>query len=222
MLHGWGGSKNSLLPLADTLYSRFTSYVLDLPGFGESGPPQPEWGIGEYARHVAAFIQACLPHPITVFGHSFGGALALYLAAEYPQYVRSIVVCAPSWHRRKIQHAHLKKQIFSWLRQIPMARMLFYRIFYPKSDILLMPHLESNFKKIITQDLTSTVMRITQPTYIIWGSQDQEVPVSDAHTLHSLVPNSRIEIVPNGSHGLPIRRPQHVARAIISAYDTYI
>ena len=45
ILHGWGSSKRVMLPIAKQLSHLRTSYIIDLPGFGDSAEPSRGWNI---------------------------------------------------------------------------------------------------------------------------------------------------------------------------------
>jgi pimeloyl-ACP methyl ester carboxylesterase len=52
------------------------------------------------------------------------------------------------------------------------------------------------------------------PTMIIWGERDAVIPVSHAHIAHELIPGSRLEVVPDAGHFLPIERPELLDRLL--------
>lgn len=52
------------------------------------------------------------------------------------------------------------------------------------------------------------------PTMIVWGDRDQVIPVSHAYVAHDLMPGSRLEIVENAGHFLPIERPEVLDRLL--------
>ncbi len=70
------------------------------------------------------------------------------------------------------------------------------------------PPLREIFKKIIGQDLTEELKKIKTPTLIIWGDRDSYVPLSSGKTIAALIPNSRLEIIPGGKHGLHLQMPE--------------
>ncbi len=213
-LHGWGGSSRSLTPLADELSSSVQGYILDLPGFGRSQDPPSTWGVAEYAGCIKEFVtEAGLLQPISLVGHSFGGALALFMAAEYPELVDKLVVCAPSWHRHTTMLT-APRRLSRILHRFPLVRRVLYRALFPHSDMMKRPSLESNFKKIIREDLTDAVRQITQPTLIIWGKDDSYVPVTDATLLHEYIPQSTLRIYPGMKHDLPLTQSTHIAESI--------
>ena len=86
MVHGWGASIETLLPLANRL-SRlgYRCVMLDLPGFGGSAEPPRGWSVSDYVQCCLAFLDAHNLPRAHYFGHSLGGRIGLMLAADYPQ-----------------------------------------------------------------------------------------------------------------------------------------
>ena len=41
---------------------------------------------------------------------------------------------------------------------------------------------------------------IHQPVLILWGEEDKWIPVEQAHSLHQLIPNSKLVTVPQAGH----------------------
>ena len=90
-LHGWGRTRadwNATLQGYDAL-------ALDLPGFGATPAPDSGWSTSEYAEWVAECLDEVVgsggDRPVLV-GHSFGGRVAVRLAATNPELVRGIVL----------------------------------------------------------------------------------------------------------------------------------
>ncbi len=52
------------------------------------------------------------------------------------------------------------------------------------------------------------------PTLIVWGERDAVIPVSHAHAAHELMPGSRLEVVPDAGHFLPLERPELLDRLL--------
>ena len=90
-LHGWGRTRadwNATLQSHDAL-------ALDLPGFGATPAPEDGWSTEEYAGWVRECLEDAhrfgVERPVLV-GHSFGGRVAVRLAAKSPELVRGIVL----------------------------------------------------------------------------------------------------------------------------------
>jgi pimeloyl-ACP methyl ester carboxylesterase len=92
ILHGWGGSIESVRPISAALAGVSTAYAVDLPGFGESDPPPEPWGAGEYAGFVRELMDELGLDATVVIAHSFGGRVAIRLAVDFPERVTKLVL----------------------------------------------------------------------------------------------------------------------------------
>jgi pimeloyl-ACP methyl ester carboxylesterase len=68
----------------------FTCYSVDLRGAGLSSKPEGEYTTELLADDVAAFMQAVGVGPAHVFGLSLGASAGTWLAAKYPELVKSL------------------------------------------------------------------------------------------------------------------------------------
>jgi pimeloyl-ACP methyl ester carboxylesterase len=56
--------------------------ALDLPGFGESDPPDQAWDVDCYARFMIHFLDELAVERAHLVGHSHGGRVSIALAAD--------------------------------------------------------------------------------------------------------------------------------------------
>lgn len=210
-IHGWGGTIESLNNLAKIASKKYKTIVFDLPGFGKSDNPEPTWGVAEYSDFVRAFIKKLGYSKYSIFGHSFGGSIAIYIAEHYPQVIDTLVLSGVSFRRDKKVHPLAK-----FFKNIVPAglKVTFYKIFFPRSDLSKYPHLESNFRNIVTQDLSHNAKNIKAKTLILWGENDTYTPVANAYLLHDLIKGSVLEIYPDKGHGLPLKYPEIVYKKL--------
>jgi pimeloyl-ACP methyl ester carboxylesterase len=96
LLHSTGASSSQWRRLAAALGDRFHVIAPDLYGYGGTAPWQGEGEISLAAEAalVAALVER-LDEPVHLVGHSFGGAVALRLARERPELVKSLVLIEP-------------------------------------------------------------------------------------------------------------------------------
>jgi len=98
-LHASASSARQWQPLAAALAPRFRVHAVDLHGHGE----RPPWrGAGALALDdevalVAPVLAAC--GDVHLVGHSYGGAVAIKVAAMYPKHVRSLTLYEPVMFR---------------------------------------------------------------------------------------------------------------------------
>ena len=92
-LHGVTGHGRHFAKLAEALPG-FHVLAPDLLGHGSS-PYEPPWDL---ETHVSAIVETVGTAPAILIGHSFGGRLALELAARAPKLVPKLVLLDPAIH----------------------------------------------------------------------------------------------------------------------------
>ncbi len=104
-LHGLTGHGGRWRALAESRLADVAVLAPDLIGHGHSSWDAP-WTIDANVAALAALTEREATGPVVVVGHSFGGAIALALAAARPDLVASLVLLDPAagldgaWMRR--------------------------------------------------------------------------------------------------------------------------
>ncbi|MEU5341896.1 MULTISPECIES: alpha/beta hydrolase [unclassified Streptomyces] len=105
-VHGLGGSSqnwSALMPLMDGLVD---SEAVDLPGFGDSPPPDDgDYSVTGHARAVIRFLDAAERGPVHLFGNSLGGAVTTRVAAVRPDLVRTLTLVSPALPEIRVQRS---------------------------------------------------------------------------------------------------------------------
>lgn len=99
VLHGYGGSIGDYRQFSEELHQRgFTVMGMRLAGHGESLEALRQTAAPDWQRSVRIAAETLLEHcnEIVVVGSSFGGALALNYARNFPDRLRAIVVVNPA------------------------------------------------------------------------------------------------------------------------------
>jgi len=91
-LHGITGHGGGWRRLAETRLAGFQVLAPDLVGHGSS-PFEPPWSIAEHVDTVLGTLGA---EPSVWIGHSFGGRLALEVAAHHPSAVERLILLDPA------------------------------------------------------------------------------------------------------------------------------
>jgi pimeloyl-ACP methyl ester carboxylesterase len=100
-VHGLGDGSASWTDLMGLLRERFDCWAPDLPGFGQSPPPQAggytaAYGVESQTRAVAGLIEQTSRGPVHLFGNSSGGMVATRVAAGRPDLVRTLTLISPA------------------------------------------------------------------------------------------------------------------------------
>jgi pimeloyl-ACP methyl ester carboxylesterase len=198
LLHGWGQNIEMMKPLGDNLADHYRITIIDLPGFGLSKEPVYALTIYDYTEIVHDLLKELnILNPI-MMGHSFGGRISIVYASKYK--VNKLVLFGSPCVRH--EYKSIKQTIFKKLKKIKLLNPLVnvmkkhlgsedYRNATPMMrDILV---------KTVNQDLSNEAKKIKCPTLLIWGENDEAVPVSEAKELEKLINDSALIVLP-GTH----------------------
>ncbi|MCX4883428.1 alpha/beta fold hydrolase [Streptomyces sp. NBC_00847] len=96
-VHGLGGSSQNWSALMEQLEGVVDGEAVDLPGFGDSPPPDDgDYSVSGHARAVIRFLDASGRGPVHLFGNSLGGAVTTRVAALRPDLVRTLTLVSPA------------------------------------------------------------------------------------------------------------------------------
>ncbi|OGV89643.1 hypothetical protein A2Z41_03970 [Microgenomates group bacterium RBG_19FT_COMBO_39_10] len=221
LLHGWGASKEKLLPLGKALEKQNWQILIpDLPGFGETKPPPKLWGVNEYAQFVLKIIEALDGKKnIYLFGHSFGGRLAVKMVSLYPQKIKGIILCGSAGISRA---NFFKRSLFLVIAKLGKAilpkshsyRRLVYKLAREHDYEKTKGVMRQTFKLVIAEDLRPLLSKIKISTLICWGLEDKETKFADAQIINSQIKNSQLISFPGLGHKLPYEKPMLLAEKI--------
>ncbi|REK85397.1 alpha/beta hydrolase [Streptomyces inhibens] len=96
-VHGLGGSSQNWSALMPLLADRLDGEAIDLPGFGQSPPPDDgNHSVSAQARAVIRYLDAAGRGPVHLIGNSLGGAVTTRVAAVRPDLVRTLTLISPA------------------------------------------------------------------------------------------------------------------------------
>ncbi|MFF5182407.1 alpha/beta fold hydrolase [Streptomyces sp. NPDC000345] len=124
-VHGLGGSSQNWSALMALLDGTLASEALDLPGFGDSPPPDDgDYSVTAHARAVIRYLDATDRGPVHLFGNSLGGAVSTRVAAVRPDLVRTLTLVSPALPELRVQ----RSAVPTGLVGLPGVAALFSRL----------------------------------------------------------------------------------------------
>ena len=193
-LHGWGQNIEMMEPIAKPFTETHRLIILDLPGFGLSDEPETAWTLEEFVEMLKAFLTELKIEKPNLIGHSFGGKISLLYASKYN--VDKLMLLA-SPYKVKIKKPSLKVKILKKAATLPGLGNLAEKMkkHLGSTDYKnASPIMREILVKHVNTDLTEDAKKIKCPTFIIWGTNDEAVPVEDAYELEKLIKDSGLSI----------------------------
>ena len=234
LLHGWGCTKAHFAPIAGELARDHRVTVIDFPAHGESGRPPEPWGVADFADCVRELIGRLSIAPCDIIAHSFGGRVALYLAAHWPEMVNRLVITGGAGIRkpqteeqkkRSEAYQKKKKQLMG-LTKLPLVGSLADKGLkalqqkYGSADYnALDDEMKKTFVKVISQDLSPLLPQVRASTLLIWGENDAETPLWMGRQMEREIRDAGLVVFENDDHFAYIHQWQRFV-AVVRAFLT--
>lgn len=206
-LHGWRSEGKVWLPIMNSRsLKRYSCYAIDFSGFGKSETPRSPFALKDYVEVLEEFIEKLKLKNIILVGHSFGGRVAIKLAANTPLLIEKLILVDSAGLKGndsiyldiKKTAAKAVKPLFSRPFMKPWQERIYKLV--GAEDYLARPDLKETFINIINEDLIPLLKKIKIPTLIIWGENDRVTPLDFAYKLKEDIPNSELVILSNAGH----------------------
>jgi len=216
LLHGWGGKIESWLPVKRDFSQTREVIALDFPGFGRSPEPQIPWSVTEYMELTAAFIRQLGIEGADVVAHSFGGRVAILMAATYPELAGKLVLTGaagliPKPNHKRRARTTLYKALKGVVESAPARaicgeknvqalRERLIQKFGSADYRALTPTMRPTFNRIIHQDLRPWLPQIQSSALLIWGAKDDQTPLWMGRVMEVEIPDAGLVVFEDAGH----------------------
>lgn len=238
LLHGFGASTYSWRHVMPELARDHRVIAIDLHGFGWTERPRSDAAYSRdgQAKLVLSVLDDLGIRSVDLVGHSYGGAIALAVAARSPARVRSLVLVDAA------------RPIYTQQRRYPGTEWPLVPEIVVRS--ILRPRVVGDgLRRSVVNDgvITDEVVReyydrlavegvyfayealtrpapptepepvlseIETPSLVLWGEEDGSIGVDYGRALAEELPNARFEVIPDAGHMPMEERPDEVERRI--------
>lgn len=194
--------------------------ALDLPGFGATPEPPEAWGSPEYAAAVAPVL-ASMPAPAVILGHSFGGRVAVHLAAGHPDLVRAVVLTGVPLFRPANRAAKpaLRYRMARRLARtglIGEARLEKARQRYGSADYRAAQGvMREILVRTLQEEYLEALRAIDCPVELVWGDDDTAAPLEVGERAAAEVRKGRLTVCHGAGHLTPLTVPGELQAALL-------
>ncbi len=240
LLHGFGESTLAFAQVRPELARHFTVVAIDLNGFGYTERPRDRasYTLAGQERLVLGVLDRLGLRRVRLAGHSYGGGLALYLAARHPERIDRLLLIdnALPLYASTRRNPHLR---WRWL-----ARFAAHT--YALSDRRIAAGLaeayfdDSKVTKTLVREYAERLRiegaadalyglvgpsneppyridlaTVRMPTLVVWGAEDRLIEVAGAETRSKLLPDARFVVLPACGHTPMEECPEAFLRAAL-------
>jgi pimeloyl-ACP methyl ester carboxylesterase len=244
LLHGLGASAESWEPVAGPLSRYHRVLIPDLIGFGFTDKPDIDYTLEAFVGFVGAFMQSLDIARTSLIGHSLGGAIALRIAIEHPEWVDYLAVAdvaglaeTPGTLIKLLRLPVIGELLLSPARSKTRQAL---KLYFHDQSLVTDELVEFNYR-LISQagarraylstirnavtasnadlDLKTLVAeqldQVGAPTLVLWGQEDQIAPVDYGEVAANAIPNAELHIIPAAGHNPMVEQPDRFTQAVL-------
>jgi len=231
LIHGLGSRSEDWELQVPELAKHFQVITCDVRGHGRSSKPRGMYSVSLFAADIAGLLVALNTGPVHVVGLSMGGMIAFQLMADFPHLLRSVVIAnsGPSLvpknraQRRTLRQRQILVRLLGMRRWGGiLAKRLFPRPEHGHLRRTFIERMSTNDKRayIATQNALigwSVLDRVPsmQHRTLVLASDEDYTPVAAKEAYARLMPNARLQILPDARHAAPMEKPGDFNRAVL-------
>jgi pimeloyl-ACP methyl ester carboxylesterase len=224
-LHGWARSHGDFTGVLSPAGAEpLDAIALDLPGFGATPPPPEAWGSRQYVELVAQVLGE-MSTPVVVLGHSFGGRVAVELAAARPDDVAALVLTGvpllrPAGAPRRPAFGYRIGRALHRGGVVSEAKMEALRQRYGSTDYRSAEGvMRQVLVRVVNERYDDALDAIRCPVDLVWGDDDDVARVDVAHAVARRLSSARVIELPAAGHLTPLSAPAALRDALIARLD---
>jgi pimeloyl-ACP methyl ester carboxylesterase len=194
--------------------------MFDLPGTGYSGPDPSARTVASTSDVVAGLIEALGIKTPTLLGWGLGGEVALAVVERHPAVASHLVLVDSSAGGPKAKRP--SPAIAAAFASPSTTNFQLSAVLFPLGAVAARTGWLSRTARLPSDDLVASAVRaeatmqenawsssslalglprITIPTYIVYGSDDQVFPPADDLVLIDAIPHARALVLPGAAYG---------------------
>lgn len=231
LLHGLGSCGEDWVLQLPALTPRYPVLAPDLPGHGRSDP-LPGWPrMGDFAAAVADLLLARREPPAHVVGLSLGGAVALQLALDRPDLVRSLTLVntfARIRTPRRFSREGTLRMLYLFLGRMDRLGEVVAGGLFPDENQEELRHLAARrlasnrplpyLKAVLAAmrfDQRARLGEIRAPTLVVAGDRDRTVAMEAKEELARGIPGARLVVIAGSGHATTLDAADEFNRVLL-------
>lgn len=240
LIHGTAASLHTFETWAAALKQKKRVVRMDLPAFGLTGPfPNRDYSMDHYLEFLEGFLNARGIRRCILGGNSLGGQIAWEFTLKKPEMVDKLLLIDAAGYPLqsasvpigfRIARTPYLSAVMTYITPRSMVESSVENVYADKSKVsedLVTRYFDLTLRAGNRQALvdrmntvydTTRVQRvknIQQPTLVLWGAQDQLIPLRSAYRFHHDLPNDTLVILNNAGHVPMEENPTESLNAVL-------
>ncbi|HEX2545981.1 MAG TPA: alpha/beta fold hydrolase [Ramlibacter sp.] len=216
------------------LSERFRVLAPDMVGFGYTERPAgAQYDMDLWLRHLVGFLDALGLQKVHIVGNSFGGALALALAARHPDRVDRLVLMGSTgvefpltegldavWgYEPSVENMRKLVGVFAHDQSLMSEQLVQSRY-----EASVRPGYHESFAAMFPAPRQRHIARLATPedriralpheVLVIHGREDRVIPLASSLRLHELIPRSQLHVFGRCGHWTQIEHAGRFVRLV--------
>ena len=230
LIHGTGSSLHAYDIWSKNLKKTKRVIRMDLPAFGLTGPflNKEDYSISNYTTFLKEFLDSLNIKQCILVGNSLGGEIAWRFALKEPVMAKKLILIDPGGYpvisksvpiAFKLAKIPILNKFLTYITPRFLVRSSIENVYFDKSkvsDSLVNRYFDLTLRKgnreaivdrlKVSTSLTNVkntyenIKKIKQTTLIIWGNNDQLIPVENAYKFKNDIANSKLIVMQKTGH----------------------
>jgi 3-oxoadipate enol-lactonase len=230
-LHGLGGSLLDWDAQVEAFSAKYRVIRLDVRGHGSSDKPGGSYEVEEFTSDAIAVLRAAGVSRAHVVGISMGGMIALQLAVDAPEMVKSLVLVNTG---PEVKAENFAERLALWQRRIltrflsmeKFAAILAQRLFPEPGQAAMQAEFRrrwalndprayrESYLALLRWSVADRVPMIREPALVIHAELDYTTLERKERWAKKL-PNARIVAIPGGRHAVSMDKAEEFNRVVL-------
>ncbi|MCB1022846.1 MAG: alpha/beta hydrolase [Acidobacteria bacterium] len=244
LIHGFTSSTYTWKDVFGPLSEKYRVIAIDLKGFGFSEKPEGDYSRREQGKLVIGLLSHLKIENAWMVGNSMGGETALNAALQAPEKIRGLILVDSAgvsfeskggitpWYARL-------PYVGRWITAIALSgtgivRAGIERSFYDDSKIT--DDRVNYYHRLLSNDKAQRAAMLAReqfgdypiedklkdiriPTLIIWGAEDEVIPLKAGEKMNSLIRDSELRVYEKVGHIPEEEVPEKLTKDVIGFID---
>lgn len=230
ILQGWATDHKVYSLIISELAKKYRVIFPLLPGFGGEKEPKEAMSVSDYADLVDRLLSFLDVKKADFFCHSYGGRIFFKLSSSESSFTEAgkAVLCdVAGIMPKRSAAAKIKVKLFKMTRRLLSTAVM--RFLYPTLlDELnaksgsedyrnASPVMRRTLVLAVNEDLRELIPSVRASTLIMWGKNDDAVPLSDAYYMESVIADSAVVVFEKSAH-FPFATEWQAFRSVMSSF----